>query len=377
MAPGASRQVSITISSTAPEGEQQFAEVRFVTNRGTAHLPVAFVPQQGSVSLAQSCSAPSVAVGGTATCTVTATNESFESQTVNATTSTTSRLRVVGATGATVSRGVASASATLGPAQLGKPSVGPGSSPGGGFIPLSAFGTAPTPIGDEQIINLNVPTFTYNGVPASRVGVDSNGYLIVGGSSSAADNNCCSLPPGPSAAPPNNVLAPFWTDLDGTGAAGIRANVLTDGVNNWLVVEWEVNVFGTTDTRSFQTWIGVGGPQDITYTYAAPPTAPVGQPFLVGAENANGDGDMESVLPTGDLAVTSSDPAPGDSLAYTVTVRGLSAGTASVRSEMTADGVSGVTVVSTALPVTPLAGRRAPPGGGLRVASRGVQSTVE
>jgi len=61
------------------------------------------------------------------------------------------------------------------------------------------------------------------------------------------------------------VLAPFWTDLDGTGAPGVYVVALTDGVNTWTVVEWRVNVFGTTSPRVFQVWIGVNGVEDISY----------------------------------------------------------------------------------------------------------------
>ena len=87
--------------------------------------------------------------------------------------------------------------------------------------------------------------------------------------------------PAPTRRAPNNILAPFWTDLDGTGAAGILVDVLTDGVNSWLVVEWRVNVFGTDDTRDFQTWIGIDGVQDITFTYAGRPGRS-GRPGLPG-----------------------------------------------------------------------------------------------
>ena len=78
----------------------------------------------------------------------------------------------------------------------------------------------------------------------------------------------------PSSERPNNILAPFWTDLDGTGAPGVLVNVLTDGVSTWLVVEWRVNVFGTTDTRVFQTWIGVDGTQDIALRLREPDGRP-------------------------------------------------------------------------------------------------------
>jgi hypothetical protein len=175
-----------------------------------------------------------------------------------------------------------------------------------GYIPLDAFGVTPFPIGDEEIININVPTFVYLGQTWTTIGVDSNGYLVVGGGT-PEDNECCNLPSGPSPARPNNILAPFWTDLDGTGTPGIFAATLTDGVNSWFVIEFRLNVFGTNSGRVFQVWIGIDGVEDITYAYDPTnlPAAPFGQPFLVGAENALGQGDMEAVLPTEDLRVVS------------------------------------------------------------------------
>ena len=98
----------------------------------------------------------------------------------------------------------------------------------GGYISLSALGVAPVAIGDEQILNFNAPAFEFAGQEWTRIGIDSNGYLIVGGGSSE-DNNCCNLPAGPDPARPNNILAPFWTDLDGTGAPGIFAATVSGG----------------------------------------------------------------------------------------------------------------------------------------------------
>ncbi len=348
LAPGGSFGFKVTIDSTAPVGEQQFATIQFKTPRGTLHLPVAFVPGQGAVGLEQACDATSIPRNSTTTCTVTATNEGFDEQEVDLTTSVNSNLRVVGADGAKVRGGKASTSGTLTPAEQGVPSVDPGVSPAG-FLSLAAFGIQPDPVGDEDIVNYNVPGFVYNGITYDTIGVDSNGYAVVGGGSSV-DNECCTLPTGPSPAPPNNVLAPFWTDLDGSTSPGITLGVLGDGVNSWLVVQWDINVWGTTDLRSFQTWIGINGTQDISYTYSAAQADP-GQPFLVGAENATGAGDMEAVLPTGDdLVVTSTDPTPGGSLSYTVTVKGVKKGAGNVHTDMDASGVSGTTTANT--PVT-------------------------
>ena len=57
-----------------------------------------------------------------------------------------------------------------------------------GYIPLSAFGVTPTPIGDDDIVNFNVPDFQWAGQTWNRIGVVSNGYVVVGGGSSADVN---------------------------------------------------------------------------------------------------------------------------------------------------------------------------------------------
>jgi subtilisin family serine protease len=353
LGPNQSGRIRITIESRAAAGVQQFAEIRIDGNRPgpIMHLPVAFVRTQGSVNLAQSCGVGSLPRGQRTTCTVTARNLGFESQVVNLDSFANSRLTFTSATGATLvnSRHARRHNVTLAGGQPGVPSVAPGASPAG-YLPLDLFGVTPDAIGDEEIINYDVPAFVYGGVSYSTVGVDSNGYLIVGGGG-AEDNNCCDLPAGPSPARPNNILAPFWTDLDGSTAPGIFAGVVTDGVDDWLVIEYRVKVFGTASTRTFQVWIGVNGTEDISYTYAAAQTDPAGQDFLVGAENILGQGDMEAVLPSADLRVTSSAPTPGGSVTYSLRVRGMVVGRGTLTTEMTASGVPGVTIVRTNIQV--------------------------
>jgi hypothetical protein len=174
---------------------------------------------------------------------------------------------------------------------------------------------------------------------------------VVGGGT-AEDNNCCNLPDGADSERPNNILAPFWTDLDGTGTPGIFAGVLTDGVSDWLVIEWRVNVFGTTSLRMFQTWIGIQGDdddaQDISFTYSAAQTAPGSQDFLVGAENQRGEGDVTRFLPgPGAQVVTSTDFTPGDVVSYSFIARGDKVGVERVTTEMEATGIPGTTIVTT------------------------------
>ncbi len=347
--PGESRSVTINISSESPIGSQRFGTIVFTPSSGAAlHLPVAFVHKQSAVSLTQSCAPTTIARGATSTCTITATNGSPTAAAVTIDTTVNKQLTVGSVSAPAVVTGTRSAraTATLAPEAPGIPAIGPGSL--AGFIPLDLFGTPATPIGDEEVINFNVPSFVYAGRSWNRIGVDSNGYLIVGGGTSE-DNNCCNLPSGPSPARPNNVLAPFWTDLDGTGAPGIYATVLTDGVSSWIVIEHRINVFGTTSQRNFQVWIGINGAEDVTYAYdpTALPAAPVGQAFLVGAENPLGEGQFLPVgtVPTQDLRVTSSPGSPAGSLTYTVGVVGAANGTGVVETDMTAPTILGTTIV--------------------------------
>jgi subtilisin family serine protease len=361
LAAGESITFNVTIEAPVP-GPQQFGRIDIAAARGgDTRLPVAWVPTQAGVTLTQSCAPNPIPHRGTSACTVAAANDSTADTVVDLRTEVSGPLRVAGTDGAdwTGNRHAQKLNVPLAGRRPGVPAVGPGSL--AGYIPLDALGVTPIPIGDEEIINFTAPAFEYAGQTWDRFGIDSNGYIVVGGGSSA-DNNCCNLPTGPDPAAPNNILAPFWTDLDGTGAPGIFADVLTDGVSQWIVVEYRVNVFGTGDLQTFQVWIGINGTEDITYAYdpANLPGDPNGQDFLVGAENVLGQGDMEAVLPAGDLRVTSSDPEPGDTVSYTVFVRGRSVGTGTVTSSMIADGVAGTTVVDDDIEVLR---RRPRPGG--------------
>lgn len=354
---GKSRTLTITISSSAPTA-QYFGQIILdpaASDLPTLRLPVAFVPQQGDITLTSDCPTGNLALGAEATCTITAANTSFGDAVADLTTTVNGNLRIVGAEGATPvgPRRAEKVDVPLAGAVPGVPSLAPGTV--AGYLPLAAFGVAPEPISDEEFINYNVPAFIYGGQTYTRIGVNSNGYLVVGGGTSE-DNNCCELTQIPDPARPNNVLAPFWTDLDGSAAEGIRATILTDQVNDWLVVEWQVNVWGTTSNRHFQIWIGLNGEEDIVFAYdpEALPAAPAGQDLIVGAENVNGSGGAQlpaGTLPTEDLRITSSEPSPGASVSYTVRVVGTGTGKGVVTTEMTATTVPGVTVVTSELPV--------------------------
>jgi hypothetical protein len=92
----------------------------------------------------------------------------------------------------------------------------------------------------------------------------------------------------PDAAPPNNLLAPFWTDLNLTDSGNWYLAVLNDGVSLWIVAEWEnVPLFGDpTASHSFQVWIQEGT-SNIWFVYGGINNAG-GIPLTVGIEDAAG-----------------------------------------------------------------------------------------
>jgi hypothetical protein len=312
---------------------------------------VAFFKRQGIVSLAQSCDPSSIRlISGRSTCTVTAQNNSLSAADVSAVSTTSPNLNVTEATGATRVNGRrVTASATLAARQPDAPHIAPGETPAG-YLPLDAFGVTPIAIGDEQALNFNVPAFTYAGQTFTQIGVVSDGYLVAGGAEGADVNFMPQTLPDP--ARPNGVLAPLWTDLDGTGAPGIFATTLTDGVNDWLVVEWRVNIFGTSNTQVFQVWIGLNGSEDVSFTYDPanlPDAPPAGFGLTVGAENSDGSaGDQiapttPETPPTEDLRVTSTPGAPGGTLTYSFKVQGILPGAGTVRTDLSTPLVRGTT----------------------------------
>ena len=310
---------------------------------------MAFVHAQGSVSLTQACDPATIHQREVSACTIEAVNNSFDEQVVDLDTFTSRQLSIASVAGANLvgPRQAQLHDVTLAGASPGVPSVDAGTSPAG-YLPLDLFGVEPVPIGDEEIIQFDSPPFDFNGQTWTTFGVDSNGY-VVAGETSSEDNECCTLPDGPDPARPNNMMAPLWSDLDGTGAEGILVTVLTDGVDDWIVIEYRVEVFGTSIPEVFQLWIGLNNDtnpaQDISYAYDLARLSNPGLDFLVGAENILGQGDMEAVLPTGDLRVTSTDATPGDAVSYTVGVTSNRIGGHLVTTEMNASLTPGTAIV--------------------------------
>ncbi|MEO8830111.1 S8 family serine peptidase [Lapillicoccus sp.] len=357
--PGESQTFTIQVYSNAPEG-QQFGSITLkAAGVPDVHLPVAFNNKQGQVSLTQSCTPSSFAVGATSVCTVTADNQSASDAKVVINSTLTGGTSLTSVTGGqrTSNQSATTGWRTLAAPKDAIPSIAPGTTPGGGFLDLAGFGIAPRAIGDEDIVNYTVPAFLYGGKSYTSLGMDSNGYIVVGGGDSGDTAFTPQTLPDP--ARPNGVLAPYWTDLDGTGAAGIRLGSLTDGVHSWLVAQWNVHVYGdatATGLRTMQVWIGTGGGEDISYAYDASTVgkdAPTGTGLTVGAENVTGTaGAQISGPPQGSYVITTVPGQPGGSLTMTLTVKGDSAGRAALTSISRSNVTLGTTRVITPLTVT-------------------------
>ena len=235
------------------------------------HLPVAFIPQQGDVTVTQACSPASMTLLQNSTCTVTATNGTFNDTTADFTTTTTLNLPIVGASGATVANPFKAEkkAAPLAGAMAGTPSIAPGTI--AGYIPLDLFGGTPvTPVGDEEILTtFNVPPFKYNGVdvharsPSTPTDTCIRAVTTATRTTTAATSARSRIP-----RQPNNVLAPFWTDLDGTGrdraSLRQRAHRRRRHLDRRRVAGERLRHHQQPD---FQVWLGSGGAQDIAFSY--------------------------------------------------------------------------------------------------------------
>jgi len=359
--PGGTQTFRVTVTSTADSG-RYFGAIVFRSDRQTSvRIPVAWNDTQGAVTLTQSCDPAALTVGALTTCTVTAQNLGGygADSTVSLDSTVSSGLRIESVTGgtATGTRTASSGNVLLAAKKDSVPSIAavdPANTPGEGFFDLAGLGIRAVTIGDQELINFNVAPFVYGGQTFSRIGVASDGYVVLGGGVSADISNVPQRFPNP--AKPNGVLAPYWTDLDGTGSPGVRVASLGSAGQQWLVIQWNVHLAGDTTPagqRAMQVWIGLNGQQDISYQYAAG-TDGVGAPpaagLTVGAENLSGTaGGQIDGVPSGSYAITSVLPRDGESLVMKLAVRASSAGARSLESVQRSDVVVGSTIKRTPL----------------------------
>lgn len=331
--PGESVTFDIAIdASFVPLGETRFATIEFKQGDKTLRFPVTLVRGQPDVYTTKVCDPASIARGATTNCTITLVNTTFDTVEADFFDPLPNQLRLVPETvvNATVWGNSVIYKGPLAGAQppivtIANVTGDPVNGSPAGYLPLSLFGIAPIGgVGDETITNFNVPAFTYAGETWTRLGIVSNGYVVVGGGTSADINFINqSLP---DAQRPNNVLAPFWSDLNPAAGGAVRIGTLTDGVNTWIIVDFEgVREYSTTRTASFQVWMRVGAVEDISFTYGMIQGNGDGGFLTVGAENKFGNSgqnyyvDGVGALPAAgtELRVTSVPGAPGETRVIT------------------------------------------------------------
>ena len=344
-------------------------------------IPVAFVKTQGSVTLTNTCSPSSIPASTnkapTAShCTVSASNTGTSTANAQITVAEGERggalqYKNVGSPGSVIGSGDGVQwSGSLRPATAPPvQSITPGGEPYG-YVPLSALGVPPSPgFSDDSIINFGVPTFFYGHESYSSVGVVSNGYVVVGGGDSSDVNFTSQHFPNP--ARPNNVISPFWTDLDPAapagcahGGGGIYVATIGDGSSNWDVVDFEnVSNCDTADTHSFEVWLQIPGDsvpsgpasEQISIAYGSNGAGdPDGTPNW-GAENRDGSSGVN--LPSqpangSEYSVNMGSPMAGGSVTIPFDITSKRPGSYTSVATMTTDQTAGSTQVVQPITVT-------------------------
>ena len=366
---GAEKTFSIEISApTLPNG-QYFGRITLDPKKkgySAVTIPVAFFKRQGAVSLTQTCAPTSFpAETGSSHCVASMTNSAQVEADVNL--SVTNHEPAKGlefanpTPPATVSDKADSVEWTRTLSPVVPPQVtaiNPAVGPAGGYLPLAAFGVTPIPSpGNDTLFNFNVPTFMYGGEPYTQLGVVTNGYLVVGGGTAA---DIAIAPQAfPNAARPNNVIAPFWTDLNPGAGGGIRVAILTAGPNRWLVVDWAaVRNASNATTHSFEVWLKLGttaASEEITLSYGANGAGDPVSGSNWGAENRDGTSgrNLTPQPPNGsEWRVVLSPPQAGGSATVEWDVLARKAGAYSSITTMSSNVTRGVTQLVQAFDVT-------------------------
>jgi len=301
----ASYTVTFTPNGEAVMGEWTFGSLTWTNDAGAsdARSPIAIRPVTSTNAsvFTKSVDASTAAAGDTLTYELSVTNDVMEGPiTVTdmlpaGTTFVPASETEVVTGGSTTSPwtydGDSNSLSWTGELDLGQLNVSESASPAG-YVPLSTFFDPfdlPSNCDDGAWI-VDVPQFTFNGMHYTSVIWSVNGTIEAGTASGLATSYANQNLPDPT--PPNNILAPFWRDLNLCDSGHWYVGTLTagGGAYAWTIYEWEdAPHFGSTDAVTMQVWIGVDGTLaegDIHYVYDRLDNTSAGA--TVGAENASG-----------------------------------------------------------------------------------------
>jgi subtilisin family serine protease len=367
---GASITFPITISAPTLADGQYFGQITLDPQKAgvtSVVMPVAFNKRQGAVTLSHTCSPLTFPASASSHCTVSAGNL--------APVEANASIRVSGSPGLQYSNVSAPAtlvgphhgaqwSGSLSPALPPQvTSITAGGSPAG-YLPLSLFGIPPiNGVGDDTITNFNTPQFFYGGEPYTRLGVVSNGYVVIGGG--AAEDVVFQPQTFPNVNRPNNLVAPLWNDLNPPAGGAIRIGTLTDGINTWIVIDWgRVRNFSNSTTHSFEIWLKVGNApasEEVTFAYGTGADAgnagspDPGSGGNTGAENRTGTSGKNVTPPPADGSdwkVNTTGPTAGGTVSFTYDAS-ADPGSYNTVASLSSDVTAGLTQVVQGLTVTP------------------------
>jgi len=357
---GKSRTLTIVLSGINAADGWHEGQLTIAPARGRALpavLPVAVNVGEASLALAQSCTPTEIKRGKTSTCTVTASSSLPVDVEATIDVLANPILKVTKVTAPATKRvfgatWTGTLTAALPPTIDAVTGVDPAEVTSG-YLPLADFGVEPVAgMGDESIVNFTVPAFTYGGEVYDRIGVVSNGYVVIGG---GAAGDVEYEPPAtfPDAATPNNVIAPFWTDLNPAAGGEIRVGSLTDGVNDYLVVEWTDVPSWSGGENTFQVWIQLGATESTWMTYGGALTEDAAVGSLAGAENRDGTSGVAIPEIDTELAyvVQTSPPTAGGAVTFDYTVKGLLHGTWSTTATLRSDAINTIPIEVTKIRV--------------------------
>ena len=352
--------LDITIDARrVPEGEIRMATLILDGPGADLHIPIAIKRQQAAVTLSKSCDPTELKQFETTTCTIDVTNTTFETVQVDVLDNLPKNFfvvpgSVVGADQTGVRR--VEFSGALAPAIPPPVSIVQEPAPFG-YFSLASLGVSPAPLPgnpDDGALLLSGLDFWYAGNHYVDGIWSVNGTIEAGTASGTATGGANAPIPDPTL--PNNLIVPWWTDLDMTsGGNWYSATLSAGGPESWDVFEWEnVPRFGDpSSTFTFQVWIE-RGTDKIWFTYAS--STGDTTDGTVGAETADGTvGDQyyfDGVgtnpwdTPGTDLRVLTGAPTPGET--HTITFDALAVRHGKWRNdvEMTSDAFEGTAIAS-------------------------------
>ncbi|MBA2426476.1 MAG: S8 family serine peptidase, partial [Actinobacteria bacterium] len=366
--PGERIDLSIKIFGDGLDDDKQyFGHVTFdPASKGLpkVDLPVAFVKAQGEVALTHSCGPRSIPVGAAAGCQVSVTNfsPSVAGADVAVKSPDPSGLKIRKLPGRVTELGKGfrfSAHGLSGAIAPTIDAIEPGGT-GFGYVSLASLGVPDLgPVGDEELINFGTSPYLYGSETYEAIGMTSNGYAIAGGGGSGDVNFVPQTLPDPAA--PNNVLAPFWTDLNPGEGGDLYAAEIADGDTgqSWIVLEWEEvpDFTSGADPSTFQIWVETTpGTEAVSYEYG--PVVGAGDPIglTVGAENRDGTSGVmldRAPVPDEEFSLLTSPPMPGGSETVTYRAKGKKPGRYALTARMRSSVNTGTRTDLARVRVTP------------------------